>query len=252
MALPVVLVTADTRSFDGYVWHAAPATYLKALVNQANTQPVVLPAFGDALDLDSMLDRVDGVLVTGSRSNVHPSHYGQEPTPRHEPYDEARDATSLPLIRRAIERGIPLIGICRGIQDMNVALGGSLATEIQDQEGVMDHRTPPLETPDEKYQIRQEVAIQPGGCLAEIIHHGSIRVNSLHRQAIDQLAEGLHIEAVAPDGVVEAVSVKGAKGFALGVQWHPEYWAASDGPSGKIFEAFGQACRDYQHAQGRG
>lgn len=245
MSSPLVLVTADVREYDGYVWHCAASTYLNTLVHRAKAVPVILGAFGADIDIDAALDRVDGVLITGSRSNVHPSQYGEEPTTRHEPFDPARDATSLPLIRRAVERGIPLIGICRGIQDMNVAFGGSLATEIQEVEGNMDHRTPSVPELDDKYAIRHKVEVKPGGCLGRIVGADEIEVNSLHRQAIARLSDRLQIEAVSPDGVVEAVSVRGARGFALGVQWHPEYWALTDQPSGKIFDAFADACRAY-------
>jgi putative glutamine amidotransferase len=211
--------------------------------------PVLLPALAGALDLDSILDRVDGVLLSGSRSNVHPTLYGEEPTPDHEPYDPARDATTLPLIRRALERGVPLFAICRGYQELNVALGGTLHTEIQEFDGRMDHRAPEAPTNDQRYAIRHEVHLVPGGCIGKVLDAAEIDVNSLHRQGLATLAPRLTIEATAPDGTIEAVSVADAKAFAVGVQWHPEYWVRSDHPSARLFAAFGDAVRAHAAAR---
>ena len=240
MTAPVVLFTADSRDFDGYTWHCAPTTYLEAVLAVSGGMPLILSAFGARLDLDAVLDRVDGVVATGSRSNVHPSHYGVAATEAMGPYDEVRDATSLPLIRRTIERGIPLLCICRGLQELNVALGGTLASDVQDLPDRMDHRYPDVADMDGKFAIRHGVTIAAGGCLGRIVD-GEIRVNSLHRQAVARLSDRLAVEATAPDGTIEAVSVKGATGFTLGVQWHPEYWATTDGPSKAILQAFGAA-----------
>jgi len=245
MSSPVVLFTSDVRDFDGYTWHCTPTTYLEAVLGTAGGLPVILPNYGPRIDLDTVLDRVDGVVCTGSKSNVHPSHYGVEATEAMGPFDEERDATSLPLIRRAIERGIPLLCICRGIQELNVALGGTLFSEVQEQPGRMDHRYPDVPTQDGKFAIRHEVTIVAGGCLGRIVEPSDIRVNSLHRQAVARLSDRLVVEATAPDGTIEAVSVKDAPGFTLGVQWHPEYWAATDGPSTAILKAFGAAASAY-------
>ena len=249
MSTPVVLFTTDVRSFDDYVWHCTPQTYLEAVLDVARAMPVCLPSFGARLDLDAVLDRVDGVVATGSKSNVHPSHYGVTATADMGPFDEARDATSLPLIRRAIERGIPLLAICRGIQELNVVLGGTLANEIQEQPGIWDHRKPDTPVLDVAYGIRQKVLVKEGSCLASVIGAGEVQVNSLHRQAISERAPRLAVEAVAEDGTIEAVSVIGAKAFAVGVQWHPEYWVGTDQPSNKLFAAFGEAVRDYAAAK---
>ena len=246
MRQPLVAVSTDIRQFENYVWHATPEQYLEAALSTANVLPVMVPSFGERLDIDSLLDGVDGVLMTGSRSNVHPSLYGEEATEENGPYDPARDATTLPLIRAAIERGVPLLAICRGIQEMNVALGGTLATEIQEQEGVWDHRAPDSGGQDERFAIRQPVTIRPGTCLAGVFGAGEIMVNSVHRQAVGRLGGRLQVEATAPDGTVEAVSVIDAPAFAVGVQWHPEYWAKTDDASARIFRAFGDAVR--QHA----
>ena len=224
----LVAVPADIRTIGNHRWHAAPETYLKAIIRVAGAIPVIVPALADELDIAEILSRVDGVLVTGSVTNVHPSRYGAEPTAAHEPYDLDRDALTAAMIKGAIAQDVPLLAICRGLQEMNVALGGSLATEIQDIEGRMDHRA--VDDPEQgvRYAIRQKVTAESGSKLNRILGKQEFQVNSLHRQAIDRLAEGLTVEAVAPDGTIESVSVDGARGFALGVQWHPEYWAESD------------------------
>lgn len=246
---PLVAVATDVKSFENYTWHATPQQYLEAALSVAGVLPVMLPSFGDRLDLDGLLNAVDGVMVTGARSNVHPSLYGGEATEANGPYDPARDATTLPLIRKAIEAGVPLLAICRGIQELNVALGGTLATEIQERPGSLDHRAPASDIQDERFAIRQTVSIKPGSCLAGVFGAGDIKVNSVHRQGLDRLGSRLQVEAVAEDGTVEAVSVRDSRAFAVGVQWHPEYWAKSDETSAKVFRAFGDAVR--QHAMAR-
>lgn len=245
MSQPLVLVAPDVRAFQGYDWHAAPDSYLTALVENAGVTPVVVPAFGERLDLEGLIARADGVLMTGSRSNVHPTLYGKPATEKDEPFDPARDSTTLPLIRLSIDRGVPLLCICRGLQELNVALGGTLATEIQEEEGRMDHRAPESELQEIRFAIRHPVRLAGGGCLGRILDADSVEVNSLHRQAVGALADRLQVEAMAEDGTIEAVSVKDAPGFTLGVQWHPEYWARTDRPSARIFEAFGDATRAY-------
>lgn len=246
MRQPLVVVSSDVRQFDHYTWHAAPLQYLQAVLAGSGVLPLMLPALGDRIDFDSLLGSVDGVVITGSKSNVHPSHYGGDSSDANGPYDPDRDATTLPLIRKAIERGVPLLTICRGIQELNVALGGSLATEMQERPGSLDHRAPDTIVQDERFAIRQKVTIQPGSCLAGVFGAGEIMVNSLHRQGIDRLAPRLDVEAVAEDGTVEAVSVRGARAFAVGVQWHPEYWVKTDAISAGIFRAFGDAVRSHQ------
>lgn len=249
MHQPLVAVSTDVRQFENYTWHAAPQQYLEAALATAGVFPLLVPSFGDRLDLDQLLASVDGVMVTGSKSNVHPSLYGGDASEANGPYDPERDATTLPLIRRAIDYGVPLLAICRGIQELNVALGGSLATEIQEREGSLDHRAPPSDNQDDRFAIRQTVAIKPGSCLAGVFGAGEIKVNSVHRQAVDRLGARLQVEAVAEDGTVEAVSVRDSRAFAVGVQWHPEYWAKSDDNSAKIFRAFGDAARAHAIAR---
>ena len=245
MPKPVVAVPADIREIEGNVWQATPNQYIRAAVKGAGVIPFLVPALETGHDFDEILDRVDGLLVTGSRTNVHPSHWGQQATEADGPFDLARDATALPLIKRALERGIPLLAICRGLQELNVALGGTLANEIQEIPGNWDHRKPDTTDLDVAYGIRQDVVVKEGSCLASIIGAGTVRINSLHRQAISATAPRLAVEALAEDGTIEAVSVIGSKAFAVGVQWHPEYWVGSDEPSNRLFKAFGEAVRDY-------
>lgn len=240
---PLIAVAADYKEIDGYRWHAAAEPYLKAIMAGLGGIPLIVPSLGEAVAVDALLDRVDGVLLPGSRSNVHPSRYGEAPSPRAEPYDPRRDATTLPLIRATIRRGVPLFAICRGMQELNVALGGTLVPEVHEMAGRSDHRAPAGDDQDARFAIRQSVDVQPGGALAEILGPGAVQVNSLHRQAIGRLGEGLAVEATAADGTIEAVRVVGAPGFAIGVQWHPEYWIESDQPSAKLFAAFGKAVR---------
>ena len=239
---PIILVTTEVRAIDGYSWHAAIDTYLKAIA-LIGAAPVLLPSLGEALDLDALLSRVDGVLLTGSRSNVHPARYGAAPSVRHEPYDLDRDATVFRLIPQALAAGVPLLAICRGFQELNVALGGSLITEAQERPGSLDHRAPPDLPQEVRFGLKHDVQFEPDSRLGALVNACCIRVNSVHRQAIDRLAPGLVVEARAPDGTIEAVRVGNARSFAFGVQWHPEYWAATDAPSGALFRAFGEAAR---------
>lgn len=238
----LVAVPADIRDFENYRWHASPDTYLKAALNVAGVVPVIIPAL-QGIDVRNVLSGFDGVLTTGSRTNVHPSRYGTAASEAHEPFDEARDALSEAMIRAAIDLSLPLLAICRGHQELNVALGGSLATEIQEIEGRDDHRAPEHPEMDERFAIRQRVLVEPDGRLQGIVGARELQVNSLHRQAIDRLAEPLRVEARAPDGTIEAVSHAASASFCLGVQWHPEYFAESDAASAAIFRAFGDACR---------
>ena len=242
--VPIVAVAADLKEIDppGYRWHAVADTYLRALVEGAGVLPLILPSL-EGIDFDALLDRVDGVLFPGSRSNVEPARYGEAATGKTLPHDPARDAVTLPLIGAALARGVPLFAVCRGMQELNVAAGGSLLAEVQEVPGRIDHRAPVSDDQKVRFSIRQDVDVQPGGILEKILGVGTLRVNSLHRQAVGRLGDNLKVEALAPDGTVEAVSVRNAKSFALGVQWHPEYWVTSDAPSRALFAAFGDAVR---------
>jgi putative glutamine amidotransferase len=244
MPKPIVLVPACIKAFDDYEWHSVATRYIDSVVVGADATPLILPAIGAAADIDSVLDRVDGILLTGSKSNVHPTLYGATPSAAHEPYDPARDETTLPMIRRAVALGIPLLAICRGFQELNVAFGGTLDTEIQEQDGRLDHRAPVADDPDERFAPRHPIRIVDGSCLGRIVEASTIDVNSLHRQGINRLAPGLVAEAVADDGTIEAIRVVHATSFAVGVQWHPEYWVRTEAASVRLFRAFGEAMRE--------
>lgn len=223
--------------------HAASDHYIRVVLGPVDAAPVLLPAAGEALTPE-ILPRLDGLLLTGSRSNVWPGHYEGPDHADGTPEDRERDATTLPLIRAAIQGGVPLLAICRGMQELNVALGGSLDQRIQDLPGRMDHSTPsdqhiPLVRSGKAHTVR----FAEGSELARWASskHGA-PVNSLHNQGVQRLAPRLSPEAWAPDGTVEAVRVRGSRGFAWGVQWHPEYDWERDGFSRRIFEEFGRAC----------
>ena len=239
---PFVLIPCDNRMIGLHPFHALGKKYADAVHDVAGCLPLLLPTSGNA-DIQHYLDLADGVLLPGSPSNVHPSNFGCEVHNPALPLDPDRDNATLPLIRTVIERGIPLFAICRGLQEVNVALGGSLYQAVQELPGKLDHRAPETDNADVQYGLQHDVDIVAGGALERLLGIQRFRINSLHGQAIDRLADGLVVEAVAPDGIVEAVRVREHPGFGLGTQWHPE-WKAADSPVSKaLFEAFGEACR---------
>ncbi len=241
----VVGIPACAKLVDGHLRHDTPARYAAAVFGGSGALPIMIPPMGEAQL--AVLDRIDGLLLPGSPSNVHPDHYagGDSLTP--DSHDPHRDATTLPLIRAAVTQGLPVLAICRGIQELNVALGGSLHQAVHAMTARMDHRSGPG-TPEQKYGPKHPVLLS--GELARIVGGVEIQVNSLHGQAIDRLAPGLVIEATAADGTIEAVRLDQAAGWVLGVQWHPEWRYAEDAASGAIFRAFGDACRSWRE-QGR-
>jgi putative glutamine amidotransferase len=242
---PRVLIPACNRPIGQHAFHVVGQKYVDA-VRLAGCLPVVVPA-AHPDELANWLDLADGLLLTGSPSNVHPSHFDAEVHDPSLPLDPARDLWTLPLIRLAIERGLPLLGICRGFQETNVALGGSLHQAVHEQIGLADHRAPSSTEPVAvQYGHAHPIAVQPGGMLASLLHTEQTQVNSLHGQGIAQLAKGLRVEATAPDGLVEAFSVPQSPGFALCVQWHPEWQAASNPASMAILRAFGAACQSWR------
>jgi len=214
--------------------------------------PLLVPALAEKLDIDSLLLRVQGVFVPGGLTNVHPSHYGQTASEKDGPFDPARVATTLPLIRAALDQGVPLLMTCRGFQELNVALGGSLKREPDDLPEERKHGTPEsANSEDERYRLRHNLNVKPGGELAAVVKEPRILVNSLHSHLVDDLAPGLIVDATADDGTIEAVSVADAKGFALGVIFHPEYWAERDQPSHAILRAFAAAVHAYARQRNR-
>lgn len=241
---PVIGIPADRRLLgrEQQPYHLVGEKYVTAVLDAAGGLPLLIPAIGRELQLDELLETLDGLLFMGSPSNVEPHHYRGEPSEPGTLHDPHRDATTLPLIPRAVAAGVPVLGICRGFQEMNVAFGGTLWQKIHEVPGHMDHRED-LEQPlDEQYAPAHEVILEPGGQLRQLAGTDRIRVNSLHSQGVRELGAGLTVEARAPDGVVEAFRVQ-APQFALAVQWHPEWRADTNVFSQALFAAFGAACR---------
>ena len=242
----VVGIPACSKFINDEPQHATPTRYGKALMGAAGALPVLLPPVGEAML--GVLDRLDGLLLSGSPSNVDPSLYGTDPSLTPGKHDPFRDGTTLPLAREAMRRGMPLLAICRGIQELNVAMGGTLHQQVHLIGGRADHRADEGEL---DYAFRLKHTVRLSGQLALLVGTEQVMVNSLHEQALDRIADGLEIEAVAEDGTVEAVRVRDAKAFAFGVQFHPEWHWATDPSSRAIFEAFGTACRRYQADRSR-
>ncbi len=246
--LPLIGIPADRRLCGKHFFHMVGEKYIEAVAAGAHAVPVLVPALGSELDLPSLLDACDGLLLTGSASNVEPHHYGG---PASEPgtlHDANRDATTLPLIPLAIAAGLPVLAICRGFQEMNVAYGGTLCQRLHEVPGNMDHRedeSTPLEV---QYGPAHEVRLEPGGVLRKIAGQDRLMVNSLHWQGIRTLGKDLVVEARAPDGIIEAFRVADSPNLALGLQWHPEWQFAQNQFSSALFAAFGAASR--QRASG--
>ena len=248
---PLVGVSACLKENGRGGWHHTVGDkYVQAVIRAIGALPIVIPAMGPELGdnavteaLDRLLDTLDGVLLTGSPSNVEPHHYDGHPSREGTAHDPARDATTLPLIRHTIDRGVPLIAICRGAQEVNVALGGTLHQLVHEVPGRRDHRSPKTSDIDVNYAPAHEIEIVEGGLLHRLIGARTATVNSLHAQGVDQLAPRARIEAVADDGQIEAFSVPDAPAFALALQWHPEHRALDNPVSMKMFDAFAEACR---------
>lgn len=246
---PLIGIPADRRILGPHPFHCVGEKYIRAVAEAAEAIPVLIPSLGAGTDLDAVLGRVDGILLTGSPSNVEPIHYAgsaSDPDTLHDPH---RDATTLPLIPRAVAAGLPLFAVCRGFQEMNVAFGGSLWQKVQDVPGLLDHRENKEDPLELQYAPVHEIELVAGGQLRRIAGAGRAMVNSLHAQGVQHLGAGLGIEARAPDGLVEGFSVRGAPGFALAVQWHPEWQVMQNPFSRALFAAFGEAAR--AHARGR-
>jgi len=227
---------------------------LRAVAEVAGALPLMFAGCSEITDLGALLDVVDGVILTGARANVHPTHFRTEPHPSHEPYDLSRDGLALALSQACVARGIPLFGICRGLQEMNVAFGGSLHPEIRELPGRINHRMPRLETgeihpdPTVVFADRHDVNLVPGGAFATLLGCETIRVNSLHGQGILEPGERVVVEGLAEDGTIEAIRIADAPGFALGVQWHAEYDPQRNPINRALFQAFGEALMARQRA----
>ncbi len=247
--LPLIGIPADRRLQGKHYFHMVGEKYIEAVAAGARAMPVLIPALGPEIDLPSLLEPLDGLLLTGSASNVEPHHYGGPASAPGTLHDPNRDATTLPLIPRAVAAGLPVLAICRGFQEMNVAFDGTLHQRLHEVEGHRDHRedeTAPLEV---QYGPAHEVFLEPGGALRSLAGTDRLQVNSLHWQGIRRLGKGLAVEARAPDGVIEAFRVTQAPAFALALQWHPEWQFAQNPFSSALFAAFGAAAA--AHAESR-
>ena len=229
---------------DPHPFHVAGEKYLQALIVGAEALPMVIPTLAADLDVGAVLGSVDGILLTGSPSNVEPHHYEGEASKPGTLHDPHRDALTLPLSRRALESGVPLLAVCRGFQELNVVLGGTLHQNVEEVEGFHDHQSNEDDSLDVQYGPSHSVDVVAGGLLHELLGVSSMMVNSLHSQGVARLADGVSVEAVADDGLVEGFSVDGVASFALAVQWHPEWKVAENELSMKLFKAFGDACRE--------
>jgi putative glutamine amidotransferase len=218
--------------------------YLKAITEAANAVPLIIPVLADDLAIDELVDQVDGVLLTGSPSDIEPHHYGSESDDPQALRDPHRDAMTLPIARHALQTGVPLFAICRGFQELNVVLGGTLHQKVKDVPGYHNHKENPQDPIEVQYGPAHPVVLSEGGLLARLAGTREVMVNSLHGQGIRKLAAGVTVEAVADDGLIEAFTVDEADAFALAVQWHPEWQAKRNQFSSAIFRAFGDACRE--------
>ena len=254
MSKPVVGVIGNAHRVENrFSTQMVGERNLRAIADVTGALPLMFAGTPEITDIDTLLDTVDGILLTGARANVHPARFGLEADPRHEPYDHDRDALALDLVQACVARGVPLLGICRGFQEMSVAFGCSLHPEIRELPGRINHRMPRLANgeihPDPLviFADRHEVTLVPDGAFAKILGRETIRVNSLHGQGIDRPGERIVVEGVAEDGTIEAIRIAEAPGFALGVQWHAEYDPQKNPVNRKLFQAFGKALAERRH-----
>ncbi|MGE0745102.1 MAG: gamma-glutamyl-gamma-aminobutyrate hydrolase family protein [Rhodospirillales bacterium] len=231
--------------------HSAGEKYLQAVACGAGGTPLLIPGLPDCIDVDHMASLLDGLFLTGGRANVEPHHYAGPAFPEDEIIDPGRDNVVLPLIRSCVRQGVPVFGVCRGLQEINVALGGSLHYRVHLVPGKLDHRMPQEGDIEYKFGLRHAVTLAPDGMLADMLGAADCRVNSAHGQGIDRLGDGLVVEALAPDGLVEAIRLEDAKAFTVGVQWHAE-WRFDEHPLSKaLFEEFGRAAGARRAARAR-
>ncbi len=250
MARPVIGIIGNHHLInDTYEIHGGGKMISESLAQVSDAMPVIVPADPELVDVGDLLENFDGFLLPGGRPNVHPEEYGHDPTEAHGAFDRPRDRIALPLVRALVERGQPFFAICRGYQEVNVALGGTLHPEIRDLPGRLNHRMPPDGTIEEKFALRHEVAFTEGGPFHRLMGATTVMTNTLHGQGVETAAPRFVIDGRAPDGTPEASYVEGARGFTLSVQWHPEYNAGIDPVSRRLFTAFGDAARDWRRAR---
>ncbi|QDY69424.1 gamma-glutamyl-gamma-aminobutyrate hydrolase family protein [Qingshengfaniella alkalisoli] len=244
MKRPIVGIISNTHLInDQYPTHAGGTMNIEAVSDVVGAMPLVIPADPRFVRINELMETFDGFLLTGGRPNVHPEEYGEAPTEAHGQFDRNRDAITLPLVRACVDRGQPVLGICRGFQEMNVALGGTLYPEIRDLPGRMNHRMPPEGSLEEKFELRHEVSLTLNGVFHRLLGATKVMTNTLHGQGIKTAGSRIVIDGEAPDGTPEALYIRDAPGFSLGVQWHPEWNAANDPVSRPLFKAFGDAVQ---------
>ena len=242
---PIIGVPACRKPIDIHPFHVVGEKYLQAIIDGADALPLMIPVMAEHIHIDELLQQVDGVFLTGSLSNVEPHHYDGAPSEPGTLHDPHRDATTLPLARAVLESGVPLMAVCRGFQELVVALGGTLHQKVHEVEGYHDHRENPDDPIDVMYGPSHPVDLVEGGMLHRMAGAPRVMVNSLHSQGVARLPDGVTVEAIADDGLIEAFTVDEAPGFALGVQWHPEWRVTENELSFAMFKAFGAACREY-------
>jgi putative glutamine amidotransferase len=243
---PLIGIICNFREENNHKMHTVGDRYITSVLETCAAVPIAIPAFGDDHDVDGLLAHLDGVILTGGRSNIEPSRYGGPDSRDTVEHDPRRDGTAIQLVRGAVAHAVPLFGVCRGIQEMNVALGGTLHQHLHEVEGRFDHRMERHQPLSERLRPRQRITIEPGGVLSKLLSESTAVTNTLHGQGIDQLAPGLRLEALADDGTVEAVSITAAESFAVGVQWHAEYEPLDHCLYKALFQAFGEAARERQ------
>jgi putative glutamine amidotransferase len=255
MTRPVIGIIGNTLRIENrFNVQGVGERSMRAVAEVTGALPIMFAGLPEVTDVDSLLAVVDGVVLAGARANVHPRRFRTDPTPKHEPYDENRDALALALVEACVARSVPIFGICRGLQEMNVAFGGTLHPEVRELPGRMNHRMPRLENgeihPDPAviFADRHDVKLVPGGAFATLLGRDTIRVNSLHGQAILEPGERVVVEGVAEDGTIEAIRIAEAPGFALGVQWHAEADAQANAINRTLFQAFGAAVAAHSKA----
>ncbi len=250
--MPVVGIIGNHHLInDQYAVHAGGAMNSEAVAKVSGALPLIVPSDVGIVDIDALKSACDGFLFTGGRANVHPEEYGEEETEAHGTFDRCRDRLTLRLIRDCVASGQPILAICRGFQELNVAMGGSLYPEIRDLPGRMNHRMPPDGTIEEKFALRHKVTFTEGGVFHKLMGAPEVMTNTLHGQGIKEPGPRVVVDGRAEDTTPEAIYVRDAPGFTLSVQWHPEWNAGNDPVSRPLFEAFGCAVRDWAVARGR-
>jgi len=242
---PIIGVPACRKQIDIHPFHAVGEKYLQAMIDGADSLPLIIPVMAEHLDIEELLGQVDGIFLTGSPSNVEPHHYGGEPSEPGTLHDPDRDAATLPLTERVLKAGVPLLAVCRGFQEVTVALGGTLHQKVHEVPGYHVHKENKDDPLDVQYDPSHPVDLIEGGVLHRLAGETRVMVNSLHSQGVAKLPDGVTVEAIADDGLIEAFTVDTVPGFALGVQWHPEWKVTKNRFSMAIFKAFGDACRAY-------